>query len=148
MFVRPVLSLRCCQHAGATPAATNPVRSQHTVLCRRLPPPDCVGLVFVLFLFCATMDILTPADGTGQFTINNQPLSTPCATLDEAVAHLAGGPGGSQRHPDIRVRPAGAPLRVEAHLGAAGASTQPGGDEGDTNAVLASFASYDDATVV
>jgi len=113
-----------------------------------LSPHVIVHLPFSGCVFISP-DNCGPADGTGQYTINHQPLSTPCSTLDDAVAHLAGGPGGSQRHPDVRVRPAGAPLRVEAHLGAAGASTQPGGDDGgDTNAVLASFASYDDATVV
>ena len=92
--------------------------------------------------------MLTPADGTGLYTINNKPLSKPCTSLDQAVAHLASGQGSPERHPDIRIRPAGAPLRVEAHLGATSALPQPGGGESDTNAVLASLASNDEATVV
>ena len=58
--------------------------------------------------------VLTGWNG-GRYTINKAPLSQPCVTLDEAVNYLSIGGPANGRHPDIRVRPAGAPIPVRNH---------------------------------
>ena len=56
---------------------------------------------------------LRSCTGTGGvFTINSKPLTKPCTTLAEAVAHLTTGAPDQARHPDIRIRPTGHPVQL------------------------------------
>ena len=48
----------------------------------------------------------------GVYMINDKPLSKPCATLSAAVDYLKTGAPNKPRHPDIRIRPAGAPVQL------------------------------------